>query len=162
MDTLVSMDPLTGLNNRAQLKRYVSSEASDKQEYYILMLDLNNFKHINDKFGHVEGDEAIKLAAQAIKRACMDDSLRPFAARYGGDEFIVIVKTGDEDKAMEFKSKILWFLNTLNQKANSPYEVSTCIGYAKYNGDVATFESALSEADQKLYDEKAEFKNASK
>ena len=158
MDTLVSMDPLTGLNNRAQLKRYISSEASDKQDYYILMLDLNNFKHINDKFGHVEGDEAIKLAAQAIKRACTDDTLRPFAARYGGDEFIVIVKTGDEQQALEFKSKIVWFMNTLNQKASSPYEVSTSIGYAKYNGDVASFESALSEADKKLYAEKAEFK----
>ncbi len=162
MDTLVSMDPLTGLNNRAQLKRYVSSEASDRQDYYILMLDLNNFKYINDKFGHVEGDAAIKMAAQAIKRACTDDTLRPFAARYGGDEFIVIVKTGDEEKALEFKSKILWFLSTLNQKANSPYEVTTAIGYAKYNGDVSTFEKALSEADHKLYDEKAEIKNATK
>ena len=162
MDTLVSMDPLTGLNNRAQLKRYISTEASDRQDYYILMLDLNNFKYINDKFGHVEGDEAIKMAAQAIKRACTDDTLRPFAARYGGDEFIVIVKTGDKEKALEFKSKILWFLNTLNQKANSPYEVTTSIGCAKYNGDVSSFEKALSEADHNLYDEKAEFKKDSK
>ena len=105
---------------------------------------------------------ALIFVSDALRKACDQIRASVFLGRYGGDEFIVIVKTGDEEKAMEFKSKILWFLNTLNQKANSPYEVSTCIGYAKYNGDVATFESALSEADQKLYDEKAEFKNASK
>ena len=158
MDSLVSMDPLTGLNNRAQLKRYVASEASDNQSYYVLMLDLNNFKYINDKFGHVEGDTAIKRAASALKRACSDDELRPFAARYGGDEFIVIVRTNDEQKVKEFKSRILWFLDNLNRKAEAPYEISTSIGYAEYDGNTSHFEDAVSRADKNLYSEKQSLK----
>ncbi|SCW55746.1 diguanylate cyclase (GGDEF) domain-containing protein [Ruminococcaceae bacterium YRB3002] len=154
----VSTDPLTGLNNRAQLKKYVASESSriigDRVEHYILMMDLNKFKLINDRFGHVEGDIAIKRAADAIRAACSDSPMRPFIARYGGDEFIVVARADDEEQIKELCARIKETLTAFNKDAGAAYELTTSIGYAEYNGDIAQFQDALNRADQALYEEK--------
>ena len=52
------------------------------------MIDLNKFKQINDQYGHVEGDMALRRTADALKMACGDNTLKTFIARYGGDEFM--------------------------------------------------------------------------
>ena len=105
----VSIDELTHLNNRTQLKKYIVSEHSkqgDKTIRYVLMIDLNRFKYINDQFGHIEGDTALKRTADALKIACSDNPFKTFIARYGGDEFIIIAKTESEELVNELSKMI--------------------------------------------------------
>ena len=155
----VSIDELTHLNNRTQLKKYIVGESSkpnaDKTVYYILMIDLNKFKQINDQFGHVEGDRALIRTADALKLACADNTKKTFIARYGGDEFIVIVKTDDESLVRQLCGRIKDTLLKLNDEARAEYELSASIGYASYRGDVRKFQEALGLADEALYKEKA-------
>lgn len=154
LDDLVSQDPLTGLNNRAQLRRYIATQADDNKTHYILMTDLDNFKYINDKYGHVEGDKAIQRTASALSIACADCEQKTFIARYGGDEFIIIIKTDNEEDAKLLKDKIKKAMRRVNIKNNITYPMTASIGYAKYSGNSEDFQNALSSADEALYDEK--------
>ena len=154
----VSIDELTHLNNRTQLKKYIVSEHSkqgDKTIRYVLMIDLNKFKYINDQFGHVEGDTALKRTADALKIACSDNPFKTFIARYGGDEFIIIAKTENEELVNELSKTIKDTLIRLNNEAGAEYELTASIGSACYCGDIADFQAALSKADEALYEEKA-------
>lgn len=155
----VSIDELTRLNNRTQLKKYVASESlkqgSDKQSRYVLMIDLNKFKYINDQYGHVEGDMALRRTADALKMACGDNTFKTFIARYGGDEFIIITKTDNEELVKELCNTIKNTVVRLNNEAGSKYELTASIGYASYNGDLTAFQAALNEADEALYKDKA-------
>jgi diguanylate cyclase (GGDEF)-like protein len=155
----VSIDELTHLNNRTQLKKYVVGEASrpnaDNTVYFILMIDLNKFKQINDQYGHVEGDRALIRTADALKLACADNPLKTFIARYGGDEFIIIAKTDNEEKIKELCTGIKETLHRLNEESGSEYRLAACIGYASYCGDIKNFQEALGMADEALYKEKA-------
>ncbi|MBQ6016564.1 MAG: GGDEF domain-containing protein [Clostridiales bacterium] len=156
----VSIDELTRLNNRTQLKKFVASEAlrqnTDRLTHYVLMIDLNKFKQINDQYGHVEGDNALKRTADALKISCADNPYKTFIARYGGDEFIIIAKTDKEELIQELCSNIKSTLIRLNDEAGAKYELTACIGYANYNGELDGFQTALARADEALYKEKAE------
>lgn len=155
----VSIDELTRLNNRTQLKKYVAGESNkqnnDRTTRYVLMIDLNKFKQINDQYGHVEGDMALKRTADALKVACADNTLKTFIARYGGDEFIIITKTDNEDLVKDLCSEIKATLIRLNDEAGAKYELTASIGYSRYTGDIKAFQSALTEADEALYKDKA-------
>ena len=155
----VSIDELTRLNNRTQLKKFVVGESSkqnnDKSTRFVLMIDLNKFKQINDQYGHVEGDMALKRTADALKAACGDNVLKTFIARYGGDEFIIITKTDNEELVKELCNTIKDTVIRLNDEAGVEYELTASIGYSSYCGDIAAFQAALAEADEALYKDKA-------
>ncbi len=154
----VSIDELTRLNNRTQLKKYIVNEhsrPSDKITRYILMIDLNKFKFINDQFGHVEGDRALKRTADVLKSACGENPLKPFIARYGGDEFIIVAKTENEDQIIDLCKCIKEKLIQKNEESGSKYELTASIGYSKYCGDISDFQLALAKADEALYKDKA-------
>ena len=155
----VSFDELTKLNNRTQLKKYIASDVpkqnSGKRDRFVLMIDLNKFKYINDHYGHMEGDHAIKRAADSLVMACSESPLKTFIARYGGDEFIVIAKTDDEERIKELCRGIKETLVRLNKESGADYELTASIGYASYVCDISGFQTALSEADDALYMEKA-------
>ena len=155
----VSIDELTRLNNRTQLKKYIVGESSkqnnDKSTRFVLMIDLNKFKQINDQYGHVEGDMALKRTADALKAACGDHVLKTFIARYGGDEFIIITKTDNEELVKELCNTIKNTVIRLNDEAGAKYELTASIGYSSYCGDISAFQAALAEADEALYKDKA-------
>lgn len=155
----VSIDELTRLNNRTQLKKFIAGESSkqnvDKSTRFVLMVDLNKFKQINDQYGHVEGDMALKRTADALKVACGDNVLKTFIARYGGDEFIIITKTDNEELVKELCHTIKDTVIRLNDEAGVEYELTASIGYSSYCGDIAAFQAALAEADEALYKDKA-------
>ena len=154
----VSIDELTRLNNRNQLKKYIVSESNkaggEKAVRYILMIDLNKFKDINDIYGHVEGDYALRRAADALRSACSASDLKTFIARYGGDEFIIVSKTNDESKIQTLCSGIKEEMVRLNKEAGAKYELTASIGYSSYSGDIFAFQCALTKADEALYEEK--------
>lgn len=160
INDLVSLDPLTSLNNRAQLNRYVYQElqrSSDDENHYVVMIDLNDFKNINDRYGHVEGDRAIVKAAEIIKTVCGKDRNRPFVARYGGDEFILIVRTADEEEVKELEKHLREAFAEANEDSGREYLLSASIGYASFTASFRSFQKAIENADAILYNEKQEF-----
>ena len=103
---------------------------TDKQ-LMIILGDLNGLKYINDTFGHIEGDNAIRMSALAFQISCNDFEK---CYRFGGDEF-VLVSAGyyTENDAHDKITKINTFLNNYNKTSQKPYPVSISLGY--YCGD---------------------------
>jgi len=97
---LAMTDDLTGLPNRRfvmeELTKMLSESRNSGESVIVILIDLNGFKKVNDRKGHLEGDEVLRRAARALKRAvrCGD-----ILGRYGGDEFIFL-KTGAREEAL--------------------------------------------------------------
>ena len=158
-DQVISVDPLTRLNNRKQLAyRYDiwTHGHEDGQELYLLMIDANRFKAINDTYGHLEGDAALVRIADALRLGCREHGRKSSISRYGGDEFVVLAWAQREDDDREIKKlaeSIHAHLTRLNREANSPYDLKVCIGTAKVSG-TAALKDVIAEADAQLYDQK--------
>ncbi len=160
VDQMISLDPLTQLNNRRQFMRYAdqklkAQEGSPQEDLalYLLLMDVNKFKHINDTFGHVEGDEALIRVAQALKRACADMKKRANIARYGGDEFIILLESDQSQEIERLKERIHSILFDLNKEAGSRYPLTVSIGVSVVDRE-KPLKEIIEQADQKLYEEK--------
>ena len=114
-------------------------------------MDLDNFKGINDTFGHPVGDRALVDAAHLI--AASGSGPNSLVARYGGDEFIVLGFFKDEADAFRYKKELKQEFADWNKTHNTPYHLSISVGFSCYQQD-QTLEEMLSEADKKLYEDK--------
>ena len=151
---LISVDTLSGLNNRNQLLRYLTARIRtdiEERKLYLFMLDVNKFKSINDTYGHVEGDAALIRCAEALKLAVSDGN---FIGRYGGDEFIIIAELKDDSGAEEFCRLISRALSDICRKDMVPYELSFSFGYVAYSKEMKTIQNFIDAADRKLYEAK--------
>ena len=145
-DSLISTDPLTGIYNRNMLNNYISNGMDNNYTYYILMIDIDRFKSINDTYGHLEGDKALRYMAKLISNVANKNG--DFYARYGGDEFIIISKEENEENIINLIKSIN--LELTKTKEDLGYAFTTSIGYAIYNKD-KTIEETIEIADQNLY-----------
>ncbi len=147
LKSLISIDPLTKLNNRNMLEQYIKRLNSEtKERSYVLMLDLDSFKHINDTFGHLEGDKVLMNVANIL--ACnVNERNDAFLARYGGDEFIIIFNDIRQDELLEFIDNV----NKELSRGDFEYNVSISCGYAAMKEN-ETFEETLKRADFKMYE----------
>ena len=146
---LISRDPLTGLNNRTQLIQYLSEHIkSHDKTLYLLMMDANRFKSINDTYGHTAGDRALVQIAAALKKAVPPNFL---IARYGGDEFIVAGEADTEQDILRLRDDIVRTLDEENAASGEPWHVSLCIGYAAYSASMNTLPDLIEAADRELY-----------
>ena len=149
---LISTDSLTSLNNRNQLERYLLLQRETKQSY-VVMVDVDHFKQINDTYGHIEGDKALVLVSKALKRACHHSSKSIFLCRYGGDEFLLIVQTEQPDGIVEMIRKCLRE-EIENREGPHTYTIQASVGYAPWDGSIASFKDSVAAADQKMYEDK--------
>lgn len=158
-ELLISLDPLTKLNNRQQMMTYLSQKmrfCDEGKELYLLIMDLNHFKAINDRFGHIEGDNALVLTADVLRQAAA--SFGCFISRYGGDEFILIYEAEDQSRVDELCS----FIHAeLSKIGGEKYSLSACIGYARYTETVSHIPGFIAMADESLYQKKRERKSQS-
>lgn len=132
-EQLISTDPLTGLNNRNRFETYMLSlfsNAGHTGDVYLLMMDADGFKQINDRYGHVEGDRALQLISTAPKDVCSASG--GFIARYGGDEFVVLQKAIAEQDIMRLCEAI----NDELARTEVPYLLRMSIGYARMGDGV--------------------------
>ena len=153
MEKQISIDPLTGLNNRGQLARYISQSSGAHKDgaTFILMIDVNDFKRINDTFGHAEGDRALVIVADALKQIVDGRVFPTFLARYGGDEFILIAHTPTETEIERMIGEIRERIREDCYLQKTPYVVFVGIGYDKVGGDADTFQQCIARADDNLY-----------
>lgn len=149
-------DALTGLNNRKRAIAYLDKElasAGSDHPVVVYMIDVDRFKLINDRHGHVEGDRALRIVSDAISRIASKNNF--FAARYGGDEFIII----DSDRKCQEPQNIL---SEINEQLNMccidnklSYELKVSGGYTEVNERNKDINEVIDMADRKLYEDKA-------
>ncbi|MGN0362510.1 MAG: GGDEF domain-containing protein [Bilifractor sp.] len=151
---LVSKDALTDTNNRRELKRYLDKAISNYtpgQNLNLIMIDIDHFKSINDRFGHAEGDRALRLVADVLKEMCYKAGNHYFIGRYGGDEFVIVARPDIEEELKSFISTLQKELETTNKANNLPYKLAISIGNAEYNSTSCTAEDLLNRADEDMY-----------
>lgn len=154
MDRQISTDPLTRLNNRGQLVQYVSQESNLRREgclTFVMMTDINDFKKVNDTYGHSEGDRALKLMADALRESLQSCGFPVFAARYGGDEFIVILHPANEKDAFDLADRIRARVAGVCAENDTPYTLSVGIGFDMLRSVPDSFSLCQGRADRKLY-----------
>ena len=146
----ISMDWLTQVNNRQNLMGYLNHKVSNhRDELYLMMLDVDKFKHINDEYGHLEGDQALTAVSSGIKQACGPILPRPYIARYGGDEFTVVMEAKNEAAAAALSDSIR--RSVAGAAEDRPYELSISVGMARHQ-DGQKPRELIREADERLYE----------
>lgn len=154
-DANINSDALTGMNNRRKAEEYLTDRVksvSEKKPLYLYMGDLNNFKKINDTYGHAVGDEALILCSKALKRTI--GQYGGFAARYGGDEFLLSWNP-DKDREADpeaFIKDVNAFLQELSK--DKPYQLVMTMGYACCTDAKTPLISYIRQADSMLYQRK--------
>lgn len=150
-------DTLTGMNNRRKAELFLSDELKNTSKaapIYMFMGDINGFKKINDEHGHHEGDHALIIFAEAVKKSAT--AYNGFAARYGGDEFVWAwrpIKNGDFDPEMVIQD-IRHRVAAECAAKHKPYIISLSIGYVICDDPKISVTAYLKEADRKMYADK--------
>ena len=151
-------DALTGLANYREfidtLEREVHRSERSHRSFTILLLDLDELKRINDRLGHLAGNRALKRLAGIMKEQCRSTDL---AARYGGDEFGVILIDSDKGMAEQVAQRIEASL----RKDREDPTLSVSIGIGVYPDDGRSAQELLEAADQQLYRRKRNSRNQS-
>lgn len=155
----ITIDELTGVSNRSQATRYLNFKMHAPAEpgqqiksLYVLMVDIDKFKQINDTYGHVEGDEVLKRTASVLKRSVPRSF---FIGRYGGDEFIIVGEASKEEEIREVCEKIHENIALANEKVMAGYQYTVSVGYAVRNGQITSIPDFVKAADVKLYQKKS-------
>ena len=154
----VYSDALTGLNNRRRADLYLAEmieETSSKNPFYLFIVDIDHFKRINDTMGHLEGDKALKTVANAIVDA--SGRFQGFVARWGGDEFLVIIRHAKEESLPSLFSSLLNDRLQFYTKSNYiQYPLATTLGYSICESSGDEMSSIVSSADNMLYKNRKE------
>lgn len=158
----ISIDPLTGINNRGQLNKYLLSKVQNvplDRRLYMILLDVDDFKSINDTYGHTKGDEALIATAGILKHVCGAVQGEYFLARYGGDEFAIICQCRSIEELKRMENAIREETNLMNQREKWPFQLSFSLGYAELDGNkTVNIEQLITAADQQMYLAKKERK----
>jgi diguanylate cyclase (GGDEF)-like protein len=146
-------DYLTGLPNRVQFQKRVQEITSKSDHNHrsvaILFIDLDNFKNINDSFGHDIGDKVIDIAAERIQGCIRKDD---FLARFGGDEFVVLIDYFDDKDDLEsIASHIISCISDPIEIERRSMFVSCSIGISLYPDDTVSFQDFIKYADTAMY-----------
>ena len=156
------LDPLTGLLNRRAGKENIQSlmdgAAKASEQYALLMIDLDNFKPVNDTYGHDAGDKVLMSIANMIKETIRSDDL---IIRWGGDEFVVFIKQNDQSlDASRVAEKLLDLIqSSIKIKNGESINIGASIGIAVYPEHGFDVDILVQRADKAMYQVKAKAKN---
>lgn len=150
-------DGLTGLYNRAEIERGIKSslELQESGKLSLIMLDLDNFKKVNDTYGHKEGDNVI-IALSDVLRNVLSDVHTAYIGRWGGEEFMVLLQNIDINKATELSEKIRLEFASISYESAGCQTVSIGVTQAEAN---ETSDTLCTRVDKALYTAKANGKN---
>ena len=144
------IDELSGLFGRKYMNYCLERiHATQEKDVYGIMMDVNDFKKINDRYGHSMGDRAIREIGKILSASLPEDAV---AIRMAGDEFVILLSRGNDKMLEDARAAIEDGLRHFNQTTTAPFKLSLSMGLARYNG--RSTESFLNELDQKMYAEK--------
>ncbi|MGM0379851.1 MAG: GGDEF domain-containing protein [Bacillota bacterium] len=144
-------DPLTGAYNRQYLNEKLKRI---NKEYFLIVIDLDDFKEINDNYGHLLGDKVLKRVYENVEKTI---SNKDYCFRIGGDEFLVILNDYPEKVAIEVKNKIKCNINKKLVFKNYKLDINTSLGFYKKEKN-ESFDKAFKKADNLLYESKKKIK----
>jgi diguanylate cyclase (GGDEF)-like protein/PAS domain S-box-containing protein len=156
-----NFDQLTLLPNRKLFHELLDQEIKnahrEKKNTWVLFMDLDGFKEVNDTLGHHAGDELLKQVAQRIRNSLREADI---VARLGGDEFVVIISHSDELNAVDLiANKLIETIAESYSIDDSVVHISASIGVANYPNDAQNADDLLKFADQSMYISKQDGKN---
>lgn len=141
-------DDLTGFYNRSVLVKIMGKLSKDQKRFSMLYIDLDNFKNINDSFGHKYGDALLQAVSQRIRNSL--ETIPSHLFRYSGDEFIALIENDNEQTIRNFSAILLNNLAELHSINNHSFSVTSSIGIARYPLDATDFETLISYAENSM------------
>lgn len=157
LDNMSKTDALTGLNNRrgfyVRVEKMMELCPNEKASLLVGYADMNDLKIINDRFGHDDGDYALKTIASMLTDFVTE--YNGFAARIGGDEFAFALSVPAKSDPTIYSDEIHEMFDSFNNSSIKPYNVSISVGFTMIdNGNLIPIDDALNHADEMLYEEK--------
>lgn len=144
-------DSLTGVRNRVVLKKCLDSYGRRQDEQLsIILIDLDYFKNINDSYGHMEGDHALRTFARLLQKVYSDNGI---VIRMGGDEFLILIYDLSPAKVSELIAKMAKMVEKYNIRCGKPYMLKYSSAHGTYKNDMS-MEQFIHEIDLKMYDHK--------
>ncbi|MES2260042.1 MAG: GGDEF domain-containing protein [Pseudomonadota bacterium] len=160
LERAANTDVLTGLRNRRRFNELagsaLSAGARNKQGLWLLMIDIDHFKQINDTFGHDAGDDALQRVGHTLR-----DTLRggDIVARYGGEEFCILLPNTGQDAAHATAQRLLQRVAQLRVGPQNNHPVTISVGAAAQQEDDGGLDALLKRADRALYEAKTSGRN---
>jgi len=156
---MTNTDALTGVYNRREYEYQIAYRLNNRKQNRIIsgiMIDINDFKQINDDYCHRVGDVALVQLVGILRNSVRKDD---FIARIGGDEFVVIIESQNEAVLYEITSRISKNLAIFNSKTDHDYQLSISMGFGVYDEQkYISFQDFFEELDHRMYDSKKENK----
>ena len=147
-------DELSGLYNRRYLNAVLAKrKTAGWKSLHGIMMDVNDFKHINDSLGHSIGDKAVSAMGSILFRSIPDTGM---AIRYAGDEFIVLLAGVDTECVLATMDEINDNISQFNSSGAEPFSLSVSMGYAEFRSEDDT-ETFLRNMDEKMYEKKRKY-----
>ena len=161
--SMVRTDPLTGVQNRRGLMQYIDALVSRNAELHLsaIMIDINDFKQINDVHSHIVGDRVLRDIAVILRDVCTEISTKCCLCRYGGDEFLIICEGYTQE---DIDSLIRYVNDSLKTKHDVyGFDISVSSGIAHSDcKEAACVEKLINLADAAMYEEKNRYRNRKK
>ncbi len=151
---LATLDELTGISNRrgfmALAQHTLNLCTRQNTAASLAFVDLNNFKPINDNYGHAEGDRALIAFTEQMKDSFRETDL---FARLGGDEFVILFTNSSIEKARDAMKRFSGSMEKLNQKARRGYNITFSYGVVEFDPDKHdSVDNLLTEGDSLMYE----------
>ncbi len=160
-EQIASRDPLTRLGNRLSVESQIENRVNAAARFCVAILDIDDFKHVNDVQGHVVGDEVLRQFATELRTACRATDV---IGRWGGDEFIVVLDGGLAEAEAQIGRVSKWVCGNYSiagREGQATLRVGASIGVAEYT-PTETMKQLLDRADREMYRRKAESRIAGK
>jgi diguanylate cyclase (GGDEF)-like protein len=151
---ITNTDPLTGVYNRREFDRLSKQieQLKVKEKVAAIMIDIDDFKQINDEFSHQMGDLTLREIADILKRSVRKDD---FISRIGGDEFCIIIQIEKDDTLFDIVRRIHENIHYFNRRRLHLIPIKLSMGYGIYEESYYSgFEDFLNKLDRKMYDDK--------
>jgi diguanylate cyclase (GGDEF)-like protein len=160
LDLATRIDPMTGLANRRdimeKMERELSRSERHRREFSVMLVDLDNFKRLNEKYGYNDGDDVLVEVARVLMSCVRNEDV---CARWGGEEFLFLLTETNLDGASTLARKILDSISMTEFKANRPgIRITASIGLCEYVAGESLYD-CVSRADQALKEAKQGGKN---
>ena len=152
---IIFTDCLTGLYNRMYLE-FIHKRACNKKDCWVsgIMIDLNGFKQINDNYGHAEGDLALCIVADLLRKSFSEYGV---VTRYAGDEFVIMLNTTDDQLIQKIIKSAKKNFVTENEKNDKPYQLSASMGYAITNLSNEIIDDFMNRIVEQMYQDKMKY-----
>lgn len=152
-----AIDPGTGLFNKRAIHEYAVEKVQEGKSLYLGMMDIDDFKKINDGYGHMFGDEVLSKVSEIV-RSVIDS--RGIVGRFGGDEFMLVLDRIPDEETLRYIFKVISkHIQWAYKDIKDSMAITTSCGIAKFPDDGANFEELLKKADKALYIAKEKGKN---